>query len=261
MLRNIHYRLGYQSILNNISWDIEPGRITAVVGPNGAGKSTLLKILSGELLPTEGEILLHDRPLVHWSTVQLARMRSVLPQSFELSFDFTVAEVVSMGRMPHTIRSQTQTNPRICAEALQQVGMQDFAERLYTTLSGGEKQRVQLARVLAQVWPEASHPEPRYLFLDEPTSNLDLHQKHTILSIARKFMHNHIGSVVVLHDLNLALKYADTAILINAGEMVEAGNVMDVLTAANIERIFHMRATFLDNPYDAQRPWLVTAPR
>ena len=261
VFRNIDYQLGGKTILKNVSWQVEPGMITAVVGPNGAGKSTLLKILSGELQPTSGAVHLGDKPLEHWSTTELARIRSVLPQSFDLSFDFTVAEVVSMGRMPHVSQVEKPIDRKICEEALYKVGMQGFSDRLYTTLSGGEKQRVQLARVLTQIWPEEAHSDPRYLFLDEPISNLDLYQKHTTLNITRAFIHKNIGSLIILHDLNLTIQYADQAILMDQGKIIEAGKIMNVLTAENIENIFHMRAIFLDNPYDSQRPWVVTAPR
>lgn len=259
VFRNINFQIGEKRILHDVSWQVESGLITAVVGPNGAGKSTLLKILCGEIKPTSGEVLLDDIRLENWSVLELARLRSVLPQSFDLSFDFSVTEVVSMGRMPHVNRVAKPIDMQICKNALHEVGMQDFSERLYTSLSGGEKQRVQLARVLAQIWPAEMDCHPRYLFLDEPTSNLDLHQKHAILAITRKFLDKHVGSIIVLHDLNLAIKYADAAILMDQGKIIEVGKIMDVLTVDNIEKVFHVRATFVDNPYDEQRPWLVTA--
>lgn len=260
VFENIVYQVGPKKILTHISSHIDPGRMTAIVGPNGAGKSTLLNILAGELTPTIGEVRVNDTPLNDWSALDLARMRAVLPQRFDLSFDFTVHEVVRMGRMPHDNPLAAPLNSEVCEDALRQVGMLELADRLYPTLSGGEQQRVQLARVLAQIWPLEKDETPRYLLLDEPTSNLDLHQQHTVLTIAKSWVAQHVGTLVVLHDLNLAIQYADATILMDQGTIIAAGNTLEVLTADCIKQIFHVQATFVNNPYAAARPWLVTAP-
>ena len=160
------------SLLRDIDLRVEPGKVTAIIGPNGAGKTSLLRLLTGEQRPTAGNIALSGRPLGDWSPTQLASVMAVLPQSSRLDFPFTAREVVMMGRIPHATGLVRDT--AIVDAALAAVDGSYLDKRFYTHMSGGEKQRVQLARVLAQIWePVTDHA--RVLILDEPTSSLISH--------------------------------------------------------------------------------------
>ena len=148
----LHFRIGNAQILRDVSLRVQPGEMVALCGPNGAGKSTLLRILSGEDLPTSGEVQFMDKPLGDWHPIESARCRAKLSQATQLTFPFRVSEVIEMGRFPHDTPNE---NPAILKDCMQQVGIQDLAHREYTSLSGGEKQRVHLARVLAQLTTKA----------------------------------------------------------------------------------------------------------
>ncbi|MDG0968855.1 MAG: ATP-binding cassette domain-containing protein, partial [Porticoccaceae bacterium] len=168
---NISLYLSGFNILRNINLSISAGKVTAIVGPNGAGKSTLIKVLSGDILPTRGDVLLNDKKLDQWPSEQRAKIMSVLPQHSSLDFPFTASEVVSLGRIPH--QTGIQKDSEIVREALHLVDASYLKSRFFTQMSGGEKQRVQLARVLAQIWEKEVYGE-QFLVLDEPTASLDL---------------------------------------------------------------------------------------
>ncbi|MGE9294524.1 MAG: ATP-binding cassette domain-containing protein, partial [Puniceicoccales bacterium] len=175
--RQLTFSYGKHAVLDGVSLSLQPGKLVALLGTNGAGKSTLLKILTGELTPRKGEILLENKALHDWHTRDLAQVRAVLPQEPRLAFNFTVRDVVLMGRTPHVQRGETLRDREICQLALRRVDLQDFENRYYLELSGGERQRVHLARVLAQIW-EPQEQCPRYLLMDEPVAGLDLAHQH-----------------------------------------------------------------------------------
>ncbi len=257
--RDLHFSRGDRKILDAVSGELRPGRVTALLGPNGAGKSTLLKLFAGELDPAGGIIELGGRPLAAQPPRAVAQRRAVLPQESHLAFAFLVRNVVMMGRFPHLDGAETPRDVEICAAALAKVEAGHLAERRYPTLSSGEKQRVQLARVLAQIWePPASGP--RYLLLDEPTAGLDLEHQHAALRAARDWAR--VGAVVlaVLHDLNLAMTYADDAWVLENGRLAAAGPIADTLTATLIERVFNVAVELLPRP-GAARPVILTRPR
>jgi iron complex transport system ATP-binding protein len=241
----IHYAVGKVALLADVSVSVVPGEVLAVVGPNGAGKSTLRKLLTGDLLPTQGEILMGGRPLGDWTILDRARVRAVLPQDASLSFPFTVNEVVLMGRTPHLRGSESSRDHEIAAAALEAVEAVHLRERLYPTLSGGERQRVHLARVLAQIWEDDG---PRYLLLDEPTANLDLAHQHVTLRVMRRFANEGVGAMVILHDLNLAAQYADRVVMLKAGRVVAEGAPAEVLTSAIVEHAFGHAVTIIRHP-------------
>jgi iron complex transport system ATP-binding protein len=239
-------RRGDRALLDRVSLALAPGRITALVGPNGAGKSTLLRILSGELVPDSGHVAFHDRPLSAWPVAALARHRAVLPQESDLAFPFRVEEVVRLGRIPHPGGGDSSADHTLARAALTQVDLELFADRLYPTLSGGEKQRVHLARALAQLHPDPSSAPPaaRALLLDEPTASLDLAHQHSVLSLARDLARReNVAVFAVLHDLNLALAYADDLLALVAGRMVAAGPISTTLTTALVREVFGIYAT------------------
>lgn len=241
-----------RSLLDHVSLNIEPGRVHAVLGPNGAGKSTLLKLLSGEQRISKGQVLLEDRSISAWPALQRARRRAVLPQSESLSFDFTVRQVVSLGRMPCELQTPAREH-EIIAAALEATGVLHLDERLYPTLSGGERMRVQLARVLAQIWETSAHP--RYLLLDEPTASLDLAHQHSCLRLARRFAAEGTGVLLVLHDPNLALTYADEVTLLCCGRVVAQGAPSQVLTQEHLERVYDVKIDVLHSTI-TQKPYI-----
>ncbi|PTW61617.1 iron complex transport system ATP-binding protein [Breoghania corrubedonensis] len=226
-------RLGRATILDNVSLAAPAGKLTVLIGPNGAGKSTALKCLTGELRPDGGTVMLAGRAIDTLSAGELARRRAVLPQSSVLSFPFTVAEVVELGLRAGQRRPSERA---IAQDALDLVGMRGFSDRLYQTLSGGEQQRVHLARVLTQVWEPVAEDGPRYLFLDEPTSSLDIRHQIDVLEIATGFARRGGGVVVVLHDLELAASYADRLIVLQRGRVVATGDDAHAIVAPDLLR-------------------------
>ena len=243
-----------KKILKPCSLSVIPGEFTAVVGPNGAGKSTLLRILSGEDKASSGEVFLNNQPQNSYSSKSLSRLRAVLPQSTSINFPFTVEQVVEIGRYAHA--TSDQQNQQIIADILQRTGLTHFRERAYQTLSGGEQQRVQMARVLAQLWHGGYHAQearPRYLLLDEPTSSLDLAQQQKLLSLARDSCQEGVGVLAILHDLNLAMQYADRILFLKKGQTVAYGPVGEAVTQTVIEDTFsHPVRLFQD-----QGQWVV----
>lgn len=249
---DVSCQINGRSLLDHVSLNLEPGRVHAVLGPNGAGKSTLLKLLSGEQRSTAGQVLLEDRSISAWTTLERARRRAVLPQSESLGFDFTVQQVVSLGRMP--CEAQTPTREReIISAALEATGVLQFEHRLYPTLSGGERMRVQLARVLAQIWEAQAHP--RYLLLDEPTASLDLAHQHSCLRLARRFAAEGTGVLLVLHDPNLALSYADDVTLLCCGQIIAQGTPTQVLTQEHLQRVYGVKIDILHSAL-TQKPFI-----
>lgn len=252
--RDLSYVVDGRALLRGISVDIGPGTVHAVLGPNGAGKTTLLRLLSGELPPHSGTITYAGRPLQAWSPQQLARLRAVLPQREQLGFAFTVEEVVALGRLPcprHRIERETE----IIAEAMKISGISHLRTRRYPTLSGGERARVHLARVLAQIW-EPVELGPRALMLDEPTANLDLAYQHHCLRLARRFAAQGVAVLLVLHDPNLVLAYADTATLLCCGEVIAQGAPAEILTAARLTQVYGVPINVM---HDGARPWIRVA--
>ena len=242
-LGDVTVRMGAATLLERVTTEVRSSQVTAVVGANGAGKTTLLRVACGELAPTEGGVQMDGVPLAALGAREQARRRAVLPQQSRLGFSFPVLEVVLMGRTPHLDgRAETARDGHIARAALEAVGMTDFAERSYPTLSGGEQQRVHLARALAQIWeppaPDAPGESNRYLLLDEPTASLDLQHQHGVLAVARRFAAEGVGVLAVLHDLNLAAQYADHLVVLAGGQARAQGTPTEVLTPEIIQSAF-----------------------
>ena len=233
--RNIHVRLGRTAILHGIDMQAARGQFTVIIGPNGSGKTTLLRALTGEIGFT-GEVRLNGVDIASARAPDLAGMRGVLPQSANLSFPFTVHEVVRLG-LTTGVQSGVDAGARI-EEALAAVDMDGFGGRFYQELSGGEQQRVQLARVLTQVWEPVFDGKPRCLFLDEPISSLDIRHQLQIMQIARRYAEAGGGVVAILHDLNLTAHFADHAVLMNRGRVHASGGPQMVLTPLNLETVY-----------------------
>ncbi|MBW7984097.1 heme ABC transporter ATP-binding protein [Enterobacillus tribolii] len=240
---DIVYSPGGRPLIKQVSLTLRSGELVAIIGPNGAGKSTLMRLLTGYQTPDSGECRLLGKPLADWAPARLAKVRAVMRQHSTLAFPFSVREVVTMGRSPHGPGAQANAVERVMA----QTGCTPLAERDYRTLSGGEQQRVQLTRALAQLWqPE---PGPRWLFLDEPTSALDLyHQQKTLRLMHELTRREPLSVCCILHDLNLAALYADRIILLHQGELVARGTPADVLNTDTLRHWYHADLDVLPHP-------------
>ncbi len=245
--RNITVEIKSKKLLDAVSVEMKTGETLAVLGPNGAGKSTLRKVLCGDLIPTSGEVLMSGKLLENWSLTERAKARAVLPQDSSLNFPFSVLEVVLMGRAPHIKGAESEKDYEIARAALAAADEIKLEDRIYPTLSGGERQRVQLARVLAQIWEKTE--TPRYLILDEPTSNLDLTHQHQVLKLAKKLARENAGVLVILHDLNLTAQYADKILLLKDGKTAAFGTPTEVLTEEIIETVFRVKVSVTKHPF------------
>lgn len=253
---DVSYAVGTTRILNTVSIDARAGELLAIVGPNGAGKSTLLKLLTGDIQPTQGRVSMSGRSLREWRKRDAARCRAVVSQSTSLSFPFRVFEVVLMGRAPHAGHTSAARDTQIAVEAMRLVDAEHLADRVFPTLSGGEQQRVMLARALTQIWDAETFNTDRYLILDEPTSNLDIAHQHSTLSVARRFAVQDATVVAVLHDFNLAALYADRIAILKDGEVVEIGAPWEALKADILESVFRMPVRIERHP-SADKPMVV----
>ncbi|NTX15404.1 heme ABC transporter ATP-binding protein [Myxococcus sp. CA051A] len=257
--RGVEVWRGRGRALGPVSLNLVPGEVLAVVGPNGAGKSTLLSAFSGELPCTVGEVLLDGRPLLKWPPRERALRLGVLPQESSLGFGFTVLEVALLGRSPHATRGEGSADMDAAQAALEVMDIRHLSSRPYTSLSGGERQRVQLARVLAQLWEAPEHGH-RYLLLDEPTSSLDLSHQHLVLEEATHFARDGGAVLAVLHDLNLAARYAHRIAVLADGKLVELGSPAQVLRPELIASTFGLQVRVVEYP-DSPAPFIIPSGR
>jgi iron complex transport system ATP-binding protein len=238
---NLNYRIGEKIILRDVSVKFEPSRLNLIIGPNGAGKSTLIKILSNQLSAgKEGSVTYNERPVQELTLSELARFRSVLSQNIDLAFPMNVKEVVMMGRYPHFTGKPEEKDFQAIQEAMQYFDLFNLRERDYLSLSGGEKQRVQFARVLSQIWYPLSG-NYRYLILDEPLTFLDIHYQfdfmHKLVDLLKA---GDLVVVGVVHDLNLAARFADNIVLMHQGSILASGDKRTVLSTENIGIAYQM---------------------
>jgi iron complex transport system ATP-binding protein len=246
--RGITYAAGNHPILHGVSASFEPGRLHLILGPNGAGKSTLVKVLARLLRPNGGQVLYGGADVAGQSERALAERRAVLSQAVEIAFPLWVHEVVMMGRYPHFTGRPAARDTSVVAEVMRYCDVEGLAERSYPTLSGGEKQRVNFARVLAQIW----EPRPdggRYLFLDEPLTFLDIGHQIDLMRKLRNFGAAPDVTVIgVVHDLALAARFADQLIVLHQGAVLAAGSPAEVMTPE------HVRAAFGVEPVSVATP-------
>ena len=238
-------------LVDCVNLEIRAGEVLGIIGPNGAGKSSLLKAIAGDLR-YEGDMISAE---LRADPVSRARQVAMLPQLSLLNFPYRVYEVVELGRIPH--RSGKERDHQIVNQALALMDIHFLKQRLYTELSGGEKQRVQLARVLAQIWDAGDAPNRAHLLLlDEPTTALDLGHQQILMNAINNFAAQGVAVVMVVHDINIAARYADRLLALLCSTPVAAGSVDEVVTADIMQRLFSTPVQVLRHP-DGTHPIVI----
>lgn len=230
-VKTLTVSLAGRDIVRQISFEARAGEVTAIAGPNGSGKSTLLKAICGEHR-YDGDVYLNGHDLRRVPAHVLARFRAVLPQSSDIAFPLTVTELVRLGGA-----GMPPPDSRV-REALARVGLNGFGGRQYQSLSGGEQQRAQLARVLCQIWEPVGPEGPRWLFLDEPVASLDIHHQLMIMDLAADYARAGGGVVAVMHDLNLTAMYAGRVLALKAGKVIACGTTAETLTTEVLSEVY-----------------------
>ena len=256
---NITYAVGQKRLIEDISASFAPGKLHLIIGPNGAGKSTLIKVLARLLRPDGGIVKYEGLDVRDAREADIARHRAVLSQAIEVAFPLTVREVVMMGRYPHFGGRPGPIDEKIVDDVMSHFDVTEFRARDYQTLSGGERQRVNFARVLAQLWRDdnenrsgngSSPPTTRYLFLDEPLTFLDIRHQIGFMKKVRDFSNSpDVVTVGVVHDLNLAARFADQIVLLNHGRLVAGGSPGEVLTADLIRETFGVEPSIVSTQH------------
>jgi iron complex transport system ATP-binding protein len=239
-IEGISVVLGGSQILDGIDAEVRAGEVVALVGPNGAGKSTLLAAIAGDLVPDAGQVVVDGAPLDHWTFRELAIRRGVLLQQVDVTFPFSVTEVVRMGRSPWAGTPAEDWDDHVVGQAVVDVDLVALADRVYRSLSGGERARAALARVLAQ--------EPGVLLLDEPTAALDIRHQELLFDLVRARAARGDAVVVVLHDLNLAAAYADRVMVLSGGRIAAVGRPVDVFTSELLSEVYEHPIEVLRHP-------------
>jgi iron complex transport system ATP-binding protein len=239
-IENLYFEIDNIKILNNINLNIKKGEFVGIIGPNGSGKSTLLKNIYNILIPTEGAIYIDDVSIDNFSSKELAKKISTLTQHSGGEFDFSILDIVLMGRYAHSsmFSSTTQYDLKIAREALKKVGLDHMESRSFLSLSGGEQQRVMIARAIVG--------ENDFFILDEPTNHLDIRYQLEIMDIMKSL---NITIFSAIHDMNIATTYCDKLILLNKGNIISIGTPNEVLTKENLNNIFGVEAYLSTNPF------------
>ena len=236
-------RTASPAVVRGVSLDVGPGTFVGILGPNGSGKTTLLRLLGRLLEPSEGTVTLDGQPIAEWPRQVLARRIAMVPQETHPAFDYSVLELVLMGRYPHLgpMAIEGPADLSIARDALRVTGMTLFEARPFSTLSGGEKQRVVIAGALAQ--------QADVLLLDEPTASLDPGHQLEIASLLTELNQTRgLGLVLSTHDLNLAASVCRDLVMLSEGAIIASGRTEDVLTGTNVERLYGVRADVRFHP-------------
>lgn len=243
-IQNLNWAYNGIKILDGISLNIKQGTFTGILGPNGAGKTTLLKLILNLLQSERDSVLIEDKDIRIYSRRELAKIEAYVPQSIKIDFNFTVEQIVLMGRTPFLGRFDRESSKdlKIANWAMKETGILELKKKLITQLSGGELQRVIIARALTQ--------EPEILALDEPTSHLDIHHQINILSILRSLsIKKNLTIIAVLHDVNHALEYCDNLFLLNQGKIISTGSPEKVITPKIMKEVYNLNVKIENNPF------------
>jgi len=252
-IKNVDFQVGGKQILSDINIETMGSNFTVLIGPNGAGKSTLLNVLTGSLKGYKGLIELNNKSLSDYSAIELSNMRAVMTQTYDIAFDFSVYDIVRMGTFPYESTLENNEIAQIMNEVMDFVGITSFSDRNFLSLSGGEKQRVQLARVLTQLWycendfgcdsdRKNTATDKRYLILDEPLSSLDIFHQYNIMSLCDSLKNRNISVLAVVHDLAIAASFAEQVVLMSEGRVLATGTSQEVLTAENMHLVYKIDA-------------------
>ena len=242
MVENLSFSYGPSPVVQDVSFTMGAGEILGIIGPNGSGKTTLLKLISRLLVPDQGKVLIDGQDTSRWSHRSLARTMAVVPQETQIHFDFTVEEIVEMGRSPYLGRFEAMSkyDRDVVIAAMEATSILPLAGRSIRELSGGERQRVIVARALAQ--------EPQVLLLDEPTASLDINHEVEIFELLRTLtIQEGLVTIAVLHDLNLAAEYCDHFLLMSQGRVAATGMVEEVMTADNLSSVYGIDVVVYEN--------------
>ena len=243
-VKNLQFGYRDNLVIRDISFKIKAGSFVSIIGPNGSGKSTLLKALNNIYRPQKGSILLYNRDILSYKKKDLARKIALVPQDTSIDYEFTVEDIVMMGRHPYKGRfeREDESDYKIVKEALELTNTLTLKDRIINQISGGERQRAIIAKALAQ--------KPAMILLDEPTSNLDINHQMDILNILKKLNEeNGLTVILVIHDINLAARYSHEIILLREGRIVGMGTPEEVITVENIENTYNMKVAIEKNKY------------
>ena len=236
-IKSLSYKIQEKKILQNLNLTINPGEILTILGPNGAGKSTLIKLISGDIKPTKGSIKYESIDLEKISIQKRAEIRSVLSQNQEIIYNYTVKEIIEMGWIEE-IKKETGSFTQNLEIVSKECKIEDLLERKVNSLSGGEKRRVHIARCLIQLYNNKNNES--YLFLDEPTANLDLFYEKELMNLIEKKAKEGIGIVMVLHNINLAYQFSNKILLLKNGKQEGYGELNDLLTTDKLSGIYQI---------------------
>ena len=245
---SIDINLNKREILKNISIEVKEKEILSIIGPNGAGKSTLLRSLAGDINPTNGNIFYDEININQIDIQERAFTRSVMSQLQPIAFDFSVKEIVEMGWIDRGESKYADQFDDAVQEVILKCGVKDLIDRNFNTLSGGEQRRIHFARTLLQLWRPSNSSDPKYLFLDEPTANLDLTYEIKLLNIVKDVAQEGAGVILVLHDLNLAAKFSDKVAILKGGLLIDIGLPKDILKSTLLSDIYEIKVEVKNDP-------------
>lgn len=251
-INNISLSVNNRPLVKDISFSVKPGELVAITGANGAGKSTLLRLISGDKKPDKGNIIFNDQDISSYTHSQLALKRAMLCQQNLINLDFKVEDIVLMGRYPHYNNIPSVHDMDVVQTAMEAAGIEHLAQRSFLSLSGGEQQRVQLSRLLSQIWD----CKDALVLLDEPLTGLDIQYQQQTMSIAKLLAKKGFIVIAILHDINLAAQYASRIIMLKNGRKWYDGSPGEVINPRSILDIFDIEAEMFTNP-KTLRPFIL----
>ncbi len=240
-IKNINFSYNGKKILKNIDFNVENGKILSILGPNGSGKTTLLKVIAGILKPDIGEVIVNGKNFLKMQRREMAKLIAYVPQNFEPGFDFTVFDIVSMGRFPHKALLETldDVDYEKIEWALKVTGLEDLKMKSIREISGGERQRTIIAMALAQ--------DAQIILMDEPTSNLDIRYQLNMLELIKNMVKEGRTIILTMHDVNLSIRYSDEVIVLSEGEIYSKGKPDDIIDEKTIENVYGIKTKILRN--------------